>query len=141
MFNVSFEFFWFQDQGWIQLSFYLERCWPAVWLWLPSLFSTLMGGEFVTIATVGSPYFTFLFQLKSPPLKMCFAFSYFIWMLDLHCAEWCMCRVWHSNAGFTFICWSGRVSLWSPWIWVERTWLAILYICLIVNKLHAQRPN
>ncbi len=35
-------------------------------------------------------------------------------MFELHCAEWCMCRVWHSKAVFTFIFWRGKVSLCSP---------------------------
>lgn len=34
---------------------------------------------------------------------MYFAYSYFAWMFDLHCSEWCMCRVWQSKVVFTFI--------------------------------------
>lgn len=31
-------------------------------------------------------------------------------MFELHCAEWCTCRVWYEKAVFTFVCQTWKVS-------------------------------
>ena len=55
--------------------------------------------------------------------KMCFSSCFYSWMFELLCAEWCICRVWHYKAVFTFICWKWKVSLCSLKIWVYNVYL------------------
>ena len=43
--------------------------------------------------------------------KLCFSSCSYTWMFELHGGEWCMYRVWHERAVFTFICWKLKVSL------------------------------
>lgn len=45
--------------------------------------------------------------------KMCFSSLSYSRMFELRRVEWCMCRVWHSTAVFTPICWKSTFSLCS----------------------------
>ena len=63
--------------------------------------------DFISLSSVGD---TFVSKDWDPPSsnKCVFAYFYFSWMFDLHCAGWCMCTVSHQKAFHTLICWRGE---------------------------------
>lgn len=47
---------------------------------------------------------------------MCFAYCYFAWVLELHSAGWCMCKVWRLLTGGKFLCLSPQIWVWDVFV-------------------------
>lgn len=60
-----------------------------------------------------------LIHLRLPRVKSVSSCSYNR-TVELHCVEWCMCKVWHQRAAVTFICWK---VLFSVCLWFQETGL------------------
>ena len=67
----------------------------------------LLGWCFYEQQLINPTYSAFKLPLHS---KLCFFSCVFNWMFELHCTEWCMCKVWHWTDVLTSIFWKMFLS-------------------------------